>query len=109
MVRVEWTIKIDADNLVPEVLIGLQEWHGAIPAGVVDQNPNRSDICLDLRDRTIHRRSIADVNSIGRNRGFRCKLRRLLPGVWPDVEDRNLATFLREPKGDGTSDALAST
>jgi hypothetical protein len=32
-----------------------------------------------------------------------------LPGVGPDVENRDLAAFFREPKGDGTPDALAST
>jgi hypothetical protein len=32
-----------------------------------------------------------------------------LPGVRIDIENRDLAAFFREPKGNGTSDALAST
>jgi hypothetical protein len=31
-----------------------------------------------------------------------------LPGAGIDVENRDLAAFLREPKGDGASDALAA-
>jgi hypothetical protein len=31
-----------------------------------------------------------------------------LPGVGIDIENRDLAAFFREPKGDGTPDALAA-
>jgi hypothetical protein len=32
-----------------------------------------------------------------------------LPRVGLDIENRDLAAFLREPKGDGAPDALAAT
>src|SRR5882672_12841812 len=106
---VEGTIEIDADDLVPEIPVGLQERHRPVPAGVVDENPDRSDFGLDLRDRTIDRRTITDVNSVDRDRGLRRELRRLKSGVGIDIENRDLAAFFREPKGDRAPDALAAT
>src|SRR6202040_3423089 len=40
VVGVEGTIQIDADDLVPEILVRLEERHRTVPAGVVDENPD---------------------------------------------------------------------
>ena len=108
VVGVERTIEIDADDLVPEILVGLQERHRPVPAGVVDENPDRADFRLDLRDRAIDRGAVADIDGVGRDRRLRRQFRCLMSGVGIDVENRDLAAFFRQPKGDGAADALAA-
>ena len=63
---------------------------------------------LDLRDGAVDRGPIADVDRVGRDRRLRRELRGFLSRIGLDVEDRDLAAFFGEPKGDAAPDALAA-
>src|SRR3984885_15605453 len=105
---VQRPVEIDPDDLVPESVVGCQEGGGAVPARVVDERPDWSDLRLDLFDRLFDRFVIADVKFIARHGARTSERLGLLCSVGLEIEDRDLATLFRKSQGQSAPDTLSA-
>ena len=106
--RVERPVEVDADDLVPERLVGHQKRQRTVPTGIVDERPDRTELRLDFGDGALDGGVVADVDFIRLHDGVAGKLLGLLAGFWIEVENRDLASFSREPEAQGATDALSA-
>jgi hypothetical protein len=59
--RIEHTLIVDGDELVPQIGRRLQEWFELIPAGVIDQDIDFTEGVHDTFGQVAHSRQIGDI------------------------------------------------
>src|SRR3546814_19645017 len=57
-------MKVDANDLVPEIRLGIEKVERLIPAGIVDQDVGRPRLRLEIGDRFLHGPIIADIDRL---------------------------------------------
>jgi len=110
VVHVQRTIKVDVDDLFPQIRIAVEERLDLVPAGVVHQHVDRAT-GLERGHRLVHLGAIGDVHlvSLGFSAGALDQTGRFLRAAFIHVEDRNLGTFFAEPFAHRAPDSAAAT
>src|SRR3546814_19429956 len=100
---------IDRDDLVPQRLVVCEKRRGLVPAGVVDERPDRTEIGFDRLDRGVDRILIADIQRIDLDDRVRTgDGRRFLARLGLEVENRDFASLGRETQRQCPTDTLTA-
>ena len=110
MVHVQRTIKVDVDDLFPQIRIAVEERFYHIPAGVVHQHVDRTT-SLERGHSLVHLSPVGDVHlvSLGFSSAALDQTGRFLRAAFIHVEDRNLGTFFAETFAHRAPDSAAAT
>ena len=89
--QVQRTHEIDRDDLFPDRRVDVNKSSAMVPAGVVDQHINRSEVVFDLGHGSLHEIPAGDVDGVAARRHTVCrKLRgKLFRRRAVQVEDRD--------------------
>src|SRR5271166_5113741 len=105
--KVQRTIEVDCDHLVPKGHVGIEKVSKDVPTGDVGQKVDGADIPFERGDRLGNLIALGDVDTIARGTAAAGDGGRFATAA-VDVQDADRTTFLGEPFGGGTADAAGA-
>jgi len=109
VMHVQRAVKVDVNDLFPQVGIGIEKRLDHVPAGVVHQHVDRP-AGLEFGDSLVNLGAVGDVHLEGVRLAARLgdQANGFLRPVFVHVKDRNLGTFFAEPFANRAPDAAAA-
>ena len=110
VMHVERPVQVDRDDPLPQILVGVEEGSGPVPAGVVDHDVDGAEFALDAGHGGDHRLLAGQVDRIGTGGAARLPdgAGHRFGGVLVDVEDRDGSALLTETPADRRPDAAGA-
>src|SRR3546814_14081422 len=103
-------MKVDANDLVPEIRLGIEKVERLIPAGIVDQDVGRPRLRLEIGDRFLHGPIIAGIDRlrVRRSATLGYETSGLHRALVIDIEDADNAAFPAKAPADRPPDAAGA-